>query len=241
MKDAAKEYLKMYSCPQTFSNALSPIQVAIVRAALGIVKSSEGATRRKQLHENSVYLREQLTRNGFACLGEPSAIGPVFPGEDGPCPRAVADVVGQGSRLEFRRVSRRRNQRGADQDAGAVYAKAHADYFVRHQLVAAPRHGLDDPAGVIAEGQGMSLMHWTTESSGRAGGAVQTASISSSLETTLPACSARQRSTSNDCLRSGRALSPRRSVERARSRVNASKRSTLKGEVSMLRRCVASN
>jgi glycine C-acetyltransferase len=84
MKDAVKEYLKMYSCPQTFSNALSPIQVAIVRAALGIVKSSEGATRRKQLHENSVYLREQLTRNGFACLGEPSAIGPVFLGEDGP-------------------------------------------------------------------------------------------------------------------------------------------------------------
>jgi 7-keto-8-aminopelargonate synthetase-like enzyme len=85
MKDAAtREYLKMYSCPQTFSNALSPIQVAIVRAALRIVTSGEGAGRRKRLYDNSRYLRSRLTKNGFACLGEPSAIVPVFLGEDGP-------------------------------------------------------------------------------------------------------------------------------------------------------------
>lgn len=85
MKDAAtKEYLKMYSCPQTFSNALSPVQVAVVRAALAIAKSGEGAVRREQLYENSVYLRAQRAGNGFACLGEPSAIVPVFLGEDGP-------------------------------------------------------------------------------------------------------------------------------------------------------------
>jgi 7-keto-8-aminopelargonate synthetase-like enzyme len=71
MKDAAtKEYLKMYSCPQTFSNALSPVQVAVVRAALGIVKSAEGATRRQQLLESSHYLCSQLAQNGFTCLGE---------------------------------------------------------------------------------------------------------------------------------------------------------------------------
>jgi glycine C-acetyltransferase len=85
MKNAAtKEYLKMYSCPQTFSNALSPIQVAIVRAALRIATSGEGARRREQLYENSRYLRSQLTQNGFTCLGEPSAIVPVFLGPDGP-------------------------------------------------------------------------------------------------------------------------------------------------------------
>jgi len=85
MKDAAtKEYLKMYSCPQTFSNALSPIQVAIVRAALRIVTSGEGARRREQLYGNSEYLRSLLTGNGFICLGGPSAIVPVLLGQDGP-------------------------------------------------------------------------------------------------------------------------------------------------------------
>jgi 7-keto-8-aminopelargonate synthetase-like enzyme len=84
MKDAAtKEYLKMYSCPQTFSNALSPIQVAIVRAALRIVASAEGDRRRQRLYDNTRYLRSLLIRNGFVCLGEPSAIVPVLLGEDG--------------------------------------------------------------------------------------------------------------------------------------------------------------
>src|SRR5262249_59532412 len=75
---ATKEYLKMYSCPQTFSNALSPIQAAIVRAALHIVRSAEGRERRERLYNNSRYLRSQLVQNGFTCLGEPSAIVPVF-------------------------------------------------------------------------------------------------------------------------------------------------------------------
>jgi 7-keto-8-aminopelargonate synthetase-like enzyme len=85
MKDAAtKEYLKMYSCPQTFSNALSPIQVAIVRAALRIVTSAEGDRRRRRLYDNIQYLRSLLIQNGFVCLGLPSAIVPVLLGEDGP-------------------------------------------------------------------------------------------------------------------------------------------------------------
>jgi 7-keto-8-aminopelargonate synthetase-like enzyme len=77
-----KEYLKMYSSPQTFSNALSPIQVAIVSAALEIVKSPEGAQRRERLFANSSYLRCKLAAGGFDCLGEPTAIVPVFLGDD---------------------------------------------------------------------------------------------------------------------------------------------------------------
>ena len=78
-----KEYLKMYSSPQTFSNALSPVQVAVAAAALDIVKSGEGACRREKLLSNSLHLRSRLAANNFSCLGEPSAIVPVFLGDDG--------------------------------------------------------------------------------------------------------------------------------------------------------------
>ena len=86
----------MYSCPQTFSNALSPIQVAVVRAALAIVRSAEGAARRRQLIDNSAHPRAELARNGFSCLGEPSAIVPVFLGEDEPARALWRTLSGRG-------------------------------------------------------------------------------------------------------------------------------------------------
>jgi hypothetical protein len=46
--EAAKECLKMYFCRQTFSNALSPVQVTVERAGHAIVISAEGAVRRCQ-------------------------------------------------------------------------------------------------------------------------------------------------------------------------------------------------
>jgi len=80
---AVREYLKYYSAPQTFSNALSPVQAAIVLKAFDIVKGAEGRTLRAELMSNIVYLRTRLQEAGFEVVGEPSAIVPVMMREEG--------------------------------------------------------------------------------------------------------------------------------------------------------------
>jgi glycine C-acetyltransferase len=75
---AVREYLKYYSAPQTFSNALSPIQSAIVLKAFEIINSGEGRTLRNQLMTNVRHLRGALDQAGLEVLGEPSAIVPVI-------------------------------------------------------------------------------------------------------------------------------------------------------------------
>ncbi|MEQ1649278.1 MAG: pyridoxal phosphate-dependent aminotransferase family protein [Hyphomicrobiaceae bacterium] len=80
---AAAEYLKYYSATQTFSNALSPIQAAVVLKAFEIVRSSEGKQRRQQLMNNILYLRSELQTAGMEALGDPSAIVPVRVGAEG--------------------------------------------------------------------------------------------------------------------------------------------------------------
>jgi len=75
---AVREYLKYYSSPQTFSNALAPAQAATVLKAFEIVASSEGRALRTQLMANIRYLRTTLDQAGFEVLGEPSAIVPVL-------------------------------------------------------------------------------------------------------------------------------------------------------------------
>ena len=75
---AVSEYLKYYSAPQTFSNALSPAQAATVLKAFEIVQSAEGAGLRDALMSNARYLREALHDTGFEVVGEPSAIVPVM-------------------------------------------------------------------------------------------------------------------------------------------------------------------
>lgn len=67
-----------YNCgPLTFSNALSPVQNAVVRQALAIVSSHEGTLLREQVMRNAKYLRSELAEQGFSCLGGPSPIVPV--------------------------------------------------------------------------------------------------------------------------------------------------------------------
>jgi 7-keto-8-aminopelargonate synthetase-like enzyme len=75
---AVREYLRFYSAPHTFSNALSPIQSGIVLKAFEIVKSAEGRALRTQLMNNVGYLRQSLQHAGFEVLGEPSAIVPAM-------------------------------------------------------------------------------------------------------------------------------------------------------------------
>jgi glycine C-acetyltransferase len=69
--------MRVFAAPLTFSNALSPVQAAVVDAALDIVRSREGAVRRRRLMHNVMRLRDGLQQRAFQVLGQPSAIVPV--------------------------------------------------------------------------------------------------------------------------------------------------------------------
>lgn len=71
---AVKEYMRYYSSPNTFSNALSPAQAAIVGKAFDIVSSEEGNKLRAELMGNIMMLRNLLTGCGLETYGDPSAI-----------------------------------------------------------------------------------------------------------------------------------------------------------------------
>jgi glycine C-acetyltransferase len=69
-----KEYLRYFSSPNTFSNALSPASAAIVTEAFAIVDSDEGAQLRQALMNNIRMLRSLLSGCGLEVYGDPSAI-----------------------------------------------------------------------------------------------------------------------------------------------------------------------
>jgi glycine C-acetyltransferase len=71
---AVKEYLRYFGSAGTFSNALSPVQSAIVLKAFDIVRSDEGEALRASLMKNVLYLRAELERAGIEVVGNPSAI-----------------------------------------------------------------------------------------------------------------------------------------------------------------------
>lgn len=71
-----------YSCgPSTFTNAMSPVQAAVVRSSLGLIRGDEGAARRERLARNVQRLRSAVTRMGYRVLGRPSAVVPVIVGD----------------------------------------------------------------------------------------------------------------------------------------------------------------
>ena len=79
---AVKEYLRFYSPSCTFSNALSPAQLATVTKALDIVESEEGKELRGRLMSNIVNLRARIRARGMDCYGDPSAIVAVKTGDE---------------------------------------------------------------------------------------------------------------------------------------------------------------
>lgn len=93
---ALRHALRFGSGPQTFSNALSPVQAAVVLAALEIVRGAEGAERRTRLMRNALMLRQEMEGAGFRVLGEPSAIVPVIIGDDAYSRRLTAAVLAEG-------------------------------------------------------------------------------------------------------------------------------------------------
>jgi 7-keto-8-aminopelargonate synthetase-like enzyme len=87
---AVKEYLRFYSSPTIFSNALSPVQAATVLKAFDIIESPEGAARRNALMNNILTLRRTLNETGLDYYGDPSAIVCVKMGTEG-----LARLVGK--------------------------------------------------------------------------------------------------------------------------------------------------
>ncbi len=80
---AVREYLRYFSPPGTFSNALSPAQTATVLKAFEIVTSEEGRKLRAEMIGNVRSLRGELQKAGFEVLGAPSAIVPVLVHDEG--------------------------------------------------------------------------------------------------------------------------------------------------------------
>lgn len=78
---ALKLALRYGSGPLTFSNAISPVQAAIVVKALDIIQSNEGACFRAQMMNNAIALRDGLKQAGYEVMGDPSAIIPVILGD----------------------------------------------------------------------------------------------------------------------------------------------------------------
>ncbi len=134
---ALKEYVKMYSSPQVFSNALSPVQVSVTRAALRFVQSPDGRVGRERLVANSIHLRDRLTDAGFECLGEPSAIVPVFLGADAPARtlwRVLSEQGVASNLIEFPGVAT--NRARIRLQVQSAHTKAQADDFVRELCLA---------------------------------------------------------------------------------------------------------
>lgn len=79
--DLGLKFALRSSCgPSTFTNAMTPIQAAIIDAALSIIDSQEGDERRARLLANTTLLRGGLAVEGFTVMGQPSAIVPVILG-----------------------------------------------------------------------------------------------------------------------------------------------------------------
>ncbi len=87
-----RSFVEAYGGPFTFSNAMSPIQIATVREALRIVRSAEGEQRRAKLMTNVHALRDAVAGQGLQCLGDPSAVVPVLIGHT-PLARLASGAV----------------------------------------------------------------------------------------------------------------------------------------------------
>lgn len=71
------QYVKYYANSYTFSNALSPVQSAIVLEALKVIRSSEGDLLRSTLIQRVTRFRQALMEGRLPAGGSPSPIVPV--------------------------------------------------------------------------------------------------------------------------------------------------------------------
>jgi glycine C-acetyltransferase len=107
---AVKEYLRFYSAPATFSNALSPVQAATILKAFEVVDSAEGREQREGLMANILSLRRQLREAGLDRLRQDGYGRPGASGEQA-FARTRTDCQSRG-------ISSGSQRRRADTDAG---------------------------------------------------------------------------------------------------------------------------
>lgn len=74
---AVHAYVRLYGGPQTFSSALTPVQLAVALAALRIIRSPEGERRRESVRDRATRLRDGLAAHGHHCMG--NVVCPVVP------------------------------------------------------------------------------------------------------------------------------------------------------------------
>ncbi len=79
---AVKRHLQLFAGPHMFSNALSPVQSAVILECVNLIRSDEGAGLRADLMRNVGALRQLLHAEGLQCMGIPSAIVPVLIGSE---------------------------------------------------------------------------------------------------------------------------------------------------------------
>lgn len=79
---SVKHFVSIYGGSHAFSNALSPIQIGIVKEALSIVRSAEGAKLRDRSAVNIEQLRSSFLARGLPCFGQPSPIVPIGVGDE---------------------------------------------------------------------------------------------------------------------------------------------------------------
>ncbi len=93
---AMQEYLRYYAPPNTFSNGLSPTQIAVVRQCLAIIRSPEGEVRRANLFSAIHAARERFANHQIQVMGAPSAIVPILIGKEDRARLAAKLIVERG-------------------------------------------------------------------------------------------------------------------------------------------------
>jgi 8-amino-7-oxononanoate synthase len=76
------EYLRYEAASYIFQTAMPPAAATGLITAINILASEEGAALRKRLHDNRVYLSQQLAMMGFNTLSSPSQIIPILVGNE---------------------------------------------------------------------------------------------------------------------------------------------------------------
>ncbi len=89
-------HVRLMASPYLFSNAISPVALAVVAESLRIVRSEEGDQRRAGLMRNILRFRAGLNARGLAPMGVPSPIVPVPAPDVETGARAAVELLREG-------------------------------------------------------------------------------------------------------------------------------------------------